>query len=202
MDFSGEFRKLGEIDTARIKELILSVPDEEWMRSDDAHSRGRTHKHVQPLPMLWDADWRHMDPTPHPHYEKFKDALAPVFEFIRNCYGNEGWLVRALFARLRPQGRIPLHIDRSFSLTHGHRVHIPIITNEKSLFLVDGSTRVLREGEVWEINNVRLHGAENNGDAWRVHFIADWAPPMTDLEKAEYCRERILRKQEMDIGKA
>jgi hypothetical protein len=194
MDFSDKFRKLGEIDTARIKELVLLVPDEDWIRSNDAHSRGPTHIDVQPLPMLWDIDLRHMDPTPHQHYEKFEAALAPVFEFIANYYGNEGWLVRALFARLKPQGIIPLHKDKGFSLTHGHRIHIPIITNEKSRLYVDGSTKALREGEVWEINNVRAHGAENNGDAWRVHFIADWAPPMTDQEKAEYCHERILMR--------
>ena len=38
---------------------------------------------------------------------------------------------------------------------------------------------MLREGEMWEINNATLHAVDNRSDAARIHLIIDWVPNST-----------------------
>ena len=59
---------------------------------------------------------------------------------------------------------------------HCHRIHIPIVTNEKSIFFVNGEEKNMRGGEIWEIDNEAVHMVENRSDADRIHLIVDWMP--------------------------
>ncbi len=49
------------------------------------------------------------------------------------------------------------HKDDDFSLTHSHRIHLSIITNDEVWFTVGSETIHMREGELYEINNRRMH---------------------------------------------
>ena len=51
-----------------------------------------------------------------------------------------GYFIRANLVRLAPGGTINEHRDGNFSLTHSHRVHVPIITNDRVLFNVGRET--------------------------------------------------------------
>ncbi|MGD2171856.1 MAG: aspartyl/asparaginyl beta-hydroxylase domain-containing protein [Gammaproteobacteria bacterium] len=167
-----------EVDLDFIKRKLAKIPERAW------HGSGReetyeVHRQTQSLLLIHDADFRHYNPTYHDLYTEFRRELKPVFDYIENYYGGDGFIVRALFARLAAGGRIDTHTDGLYSLLKCHRVHIPIITNDQVVFTIGGEEKVLREGEMWEINNATLHAVDNHGDEDRIHLIVDWVPNST-----------------------
>lgn len=47
--------------------------------------------------------------------------------------------------------------------------------------MVGGECKVMREGEMWEINNATLHAVDNQSIEERIHQIIDWVPNPTVL---------------------
>jgi len=137
------------------------------------------HKQTQALLLIHDDDFRHYQPTYHDLYNEFRKELKPIFDFIADHYNHDGYVVRALFARLKAGGRIDTHTDGLYSLLKCHRIHIPIITNDQVVFTIGGEEKVLGEGEMWEINNASLHAVDNRSDQDRIHLIVDWVPNST-----------------------
>lgn len=91
--------------------------------------------------------------------------------------------MRILLARLRAGGKIDEHVDSGYSLLNVHRIHIPVITNDDTVFSVGGAKTHMRAGEFWEIDNSQTHAVENNGADDRVHLIVDWMPNHAGLGK-------------------
>ena len=167
-----------EVDLSFIKRKLAKIPERAW------HGSGReqtyeVHKQTQALLLIHDEDFRHYNPTYHDLYSEFRKELKPIFDFISDHFGGDGYIVRALFARLKGHGRIDTHTDGLFSLLKCHRIHIPIVTNDQVVFTIGGESKVLGEGEMWEINNATLHAVDNNSDEDRIHLIIDWVPNAT-----------------------
>ena len=116
-------------------------------------------------------------------------AMQPLLAQIADFYENHpettatfgrpmrGYYIRLSLAKLVAGGKISIHQDKNFSLTHCHRVHLPLVTNEDVWFYVGKERRNMKEGEIWEINNRRMHYVANNGTEDRVHLILDWVFP-------------------------
>ena len=51
---------------------------------------------------------------------------------------------------------------------------MPLTTNPQVDFSVGGEARHIGEGEIWEINNTRIHAVKNRGMSMRIHLIVDW----------------------------
>jgi aspartyl/asparaginyl beta-hydroxylase (cupin superfamily) len=81
--------------------------------------------------------------------------------------------------KMPPGSAIPEHVDSGPALINCHRVHIPITTNDKVVFMVGGEKKYMQAGEFWEINNALEHSVENHGDKDRIHLIIDWMPNFT-----------------------
>ncbi len=173
------FLSLGEkIDVSQIRKILEDVPESTWLLSG-REKQFKVHRHTQALRLVYDADFRHYNPTHHPLILKFEEALQPLLSRIANFYGHNGFIIRLVFAKLKAGGKIYAHFDLQYSLMNCHRIHIPIISNEKSLFFVGGEQKIMKEGEIWEINNATVHEVDNRGDEDRVHLIVDWAPHAT-----------------------
>jgi len=56
-------------------------------------------------------------------------------------------------------------------------VHLPVVTNDSVLFTVGGETKTLPAGELFEINNRRMHSVRNDSAEDRVHLILDFVLP-------------------------
>jgi aspartyl/asparaginyl beta-hydroxylase (cupin superfamily) len=80
-------------------------------------------------------------------------------------------------ARLSPGGVIKPHRDKHPSFHYGHRIHIPISTNPRVRFMIDGRPYRMQVGQVYEINNQMQHSVMNKGEEGRVNFIFDYVPP-------------------------
>ena len=173
--FDGNFRLLARCDVGGLKTAVNGLSETDWDAVDYRQKSYEAHRHTQTIELIFDKDFRHEAPTERPMYEAIGGAalLAPFVEAIGDYYGA-GYVIRALLVRLRPGGVIPPHVDAGYSLMNSHRVHIPVTSNDEVAFLVGGETRVMEEGELWEINNARVHAVRNGSQRGRVHLIVDW----------------------------
>jgi len=176
--FTGNFRRLDQVDVSEFKAKVLALCDADWDAQAWRQKRFDTHSDTQTIELIFDKDFRHDDPTVH---EKFIELdcdtlLEPALQSISDYYTGDGYVVRAILVRLKPQGVIPTHIDTGYSLMNCRRIHIPIHSTERVEFIVGGEPQVMKEGELWEINNAREHSVVNKGDQGRVHLIVDWVP--------------------------
>ncbi|WP_405223295.1 aspartyl/asparaginyl beta-hydroxylase domain-containing protein [Lentisalinibacter sediminis] len=186
MNFAGNFRFIGSANIAPLRSLVARLTDEQWQNEVLRQQRYEVHRDTETVPLVHDYDFRHTNPTRHPMLQVFEPALRPILAMIAGFYesspkGREltaryglGYFIRANLVRLAPGGDISEHRDRNFSLTHSHRVHVPVVTSEAVAFTVGSETLNLPEGEIFEINNRRLHAVRNAGDAARVHLVLDY----------------------------
>lgn len=54
-----------------------------------------------------------------------------------------------------------------------HRVHVPLLTNPESRFIVGGVHHHMEIGQAYRVSTEVTHSVENNGKTPRVHFIFD-----------------------------
>ena len=78
--------------------------------------------------------------------------------------------------KLLAGGIIKPHIDSHPSFRYGHRIHIPITSNPRVRFMIDGRPYKLEVGQAYEINNQKRHSVMNKGKEDRITFIFDYVP--------------------------
>jgi hypothetical protein len=176
---AGNFLLLdSNVNVEPIKNKLEQITQAEW----DKSGREKTfeaHLQTKSLMLIYDDDFRHYKPTYHSIYSRFEAELKPLLDTIANHFQHNGFVVRVVFAKLQGHGRIPVHADIGYSLLKCHRIHVPIVSNDQSFFTVGGERKVMREGEMWEINNATLHEVDNQSDDDRIHLIIDWTPNST-----------------------
>lgn len=189
MNFKGDFLLLGRLDIGSLRDRVLAFTEDDWNLEDFRQKRFEAHKDTSTIPLIFDEDFRHTDPTIRPAYGDLREPIEPFLSLIRKHYNKSlrlkrlqdkygrAYPVRILLARLRPGGVIMPHMDRNFTLAHVHRIHIPIQTHADVGFRVNGHGKPMKEGEVWEINNRRIHEVVNQSPTHRIHMIVDWAIP-------------------------
>lgn len=189
MNFPGNFLLIAEIDISELRTLVLGLSEEQWQSLEIRQQRYEVHKHTQTIGLVYDPDFRHSHPTRLPALVLFEHTLKPTLWMVADHYeqteagqtlvkeNHLGYFIRASLVRLEAGCGIAAHRDMNFSLTHSHRVHLPIITNDKVLFSIGKETMNLPEGHLYEINNRRVHSLQNDGEEDRVHLILDFVLP-------------------------
>lgn len=71
-----------------------------------------------------------------------------------------------------PGHSIPPHADQQ-APGWVYRVHVPLVTNDKALFLVDDETWCMEAGMAYRIDTRVPHMIRNAGDTPRIHFMVD-----------------------------
>lgn len=186
MYFAGNYRRIGSIDVTGIRQAIEALGSDAW---NDTAYRQRTwavHAHTRSIPLIYDADLRHTNPTRRPMMDRFEAVLKPAMDCIRAYFAPvhaavgtpicDGYFSRIVLVNLAAGGEIASHTDAMPSLMRAHRVHLPIVTNDQVLFAVNLDIRHLPAGELWEINNRRSHAVRNLGEE-RIHAILDYVVP-------------------------
>ena len=92
-----------------------------------------------------------------------------VFESeIARSYG------RIMISRLKAGCSVGRHTDRGDYFDHYRgRYHLVIAANEGCGAEIDGETSIMREGEIWWVNNHVPHTFWNNGETDRINVIFD-----------------------------
>jgi hypothetical protein len=99
--------------------------------------------------------------------------MPATAELIRRL-GLEVWWAR--LALMAPGSYLWEHRDYTepgLAGTARHRIHVPLTTS-RAAFLVTGGRAVhMREGRIWRLNPVHVHGACNTAGLARLHLILD-----------------------------
>ena len=172
------------LDVAAIRNKIEQIPISRWLDSE-REQRFDPHRDTQALVLIHFFRDEHTKPDYRELYFDLQNELKPAVDCIADYYQNNGFLVRMLLAKLPAGSKIPSHTDFGYALLNCHRVHIPIITNEKVVFMVGGEAKNMQVGELWEINNELVHAVDNQGDEDRIHLIIDWMPNVAGQSEEE-----------------
>lgn len=167
------YRYFGNFDVTNILEKLNKLPDSEWDVWKFRQGIFEEHVHTRTIPLLYDESFSGKR-VEHKNYELFQEDIEELEKFLLNFY-NVGYIIRMLLVKMNRNSFIPIHRDTGRGLVACHRHHIPLITNDKVKFYVDGQIENMKVGEVWEINNARPHGVKNHSVEDRIHIIADWS---------------------------
>lgn len=168
-------------DVSELKAKVARFTEADWAQSD-RHTQFDIHKETQSIQLLGD-DMSHTPPQKTRYFDLLAADVAPIIERLKGHFGHKGVFIRVLIARLNAQSQIKPHVDKGYSLINCNRVHVPLFTNDQVQFSVGGESRILNEGEVWEINNADVHAVTNASNSHRVHLIIDWTPRDTLLKE-------------------
>lgn len=165
---------------------ILRDFDSEWSEYTFRQNNYFVHRHTSTIPITeFDAiNWElntykqnsilDFDYKPILGNKKLLDFVTPIFDYLQKIHN--GKIAKSMFVKLRAGKNIDEHSDAGLYLNMAKRHHIPIITNDEVWFYIDGHKKNLRQGEIWQIDNSKLHKVENQSNQDRVHLIVDVVP--------------------------
>jgi hypothetical protein len=185
MDIGVPIKDWGEVDTTRLREAILNQDHSAWEEDDRRQDDYDVHRQTKSIVMLFASlSWPRVTITREKGWDRIADIANPIMaEIIERFYTPGGTIIRAVAAKLAAGGNITPHIDSLESFAHGHRIHIPITTNNLVRFMIDGRPYRFGIGNVYEINNLVTHSVMNAGKEDRISFIFDYVP--ADIAKKQ-----------------
>lgn len=177
------FNYLGKIDVSSIKDKLFTVEESIWREDITRQTVFSVHKYTETINLIWDIDSLKTNKIGNfsSHFYNFNiDELFKILKPIYYKQYGEGEFLRALLVKLKKNYGVSPHKDSQYSLSISKRTHIPIITNLDSIFSVNGESKHLKEGEIWEINNQKIHSVQkSNYD--RIHLILDYYTQSTSM---------------------
>lgn len=111
------------------------------------------------------------DVVPYRAWQALPSLRPIVFALMRQVEAVR--LGRVIITRLPPGKTIDAHIDQGAPATYYTRYQLAIQCNPGNLFIIDDEEMSFRSGEVWQIDNKKLHGVVNNSDDDRIVCIID-----------------------------
>lgn len=181
MDIDTPLRELGPIDTDALRKAILAQDDVAWNEDKYRQEEYEVHHSTESIVLVFvDLDrWPEIIVSQEPGWPRLAEVALPVMnDIISRFYPPGGTVIRAMAAKLLAGGIITPHVDKHPSFHHGHRIHIPITTNPRVRFMIDGQPYQFKLGEAYEINNQKNHSVMNKGSDDRITFIFDYIPPV------------------------
>ena len=166
MDFEGRIRDLGEVDSTALVSAILGLDESAWLENSYRQQAYRQHSDTESVVLVFtntDA-WPELLVEKKQGWDRLIDVAGPLMhEIIREHYRPGGTIVRAMAAKLKAGGKIRPHVDAHPSFSIAHRIHVPITTNPRVRFMIEGRPHRLEPGQAYEINNKKLHSVANRG---------------------------------------
>ena len=170
-------RRLGPVDIAALKAAVLAIPEAVW----DAENAGKPNRfealdrtrHIVFRFVDSVRDWR--GSHDRPAWAEWRALIEPVLQraVAPYAYAN-GAFPRVMLARMAAGGEIKPHRDANAAAKWPHKIHVPLLTNDRVTFYVDGVGYHLPEGEAAEVNNMGVHAVKNDGDSDRIHLIFEY----------------------------
>ena len=180
MDIGTPLRDLGVADAGALREAILALQGSAWLESEYRQRTYEHHDQTRSIVLVFTdgANWPNCQVHQGPGWARLADAALPVMrEIIKEHYPTGGEVIRAMAAKLPAGARIKPHCDVHESFHCGHRIHVPITTNSRVWWTIDGRPYQLQVGRAYELNNQKQHSVVNKGAEDRITFIFDYVPP-------------------------
>lgn len=141
MDIGDPVRDLGPVDTGRLAEAILAQDEAAWREEQIREESYEVHKQTRSIVLVFTdgGGWPEIEVHKEPGWDRLAEVAVPVMhDIIERCYPPGGAIIRAMAAKLIAGGKIRPHRDSHPSFHHGHRIHVPITTNPRVRFIIDG----------------------------------------------------------------
>lgn len=180
MDIGVPLRELGAYDTGALRAAIAAQGEQAWLDNTFRQREYDVHTMTQSIVMIFTdgAGWPQIEVRRQAGWDLLAATAMPLMHrIIADHYPPGGTIIRAMAARLSAGGVIKTHRDTHPSFHYGHRIHLPLITNPRVRFIIDGRPYQLEVGKVYEINNQLPHSVMNKGAQDRINFIFDYIPP-------------------------
>jgi hypothetical protein len=181
LDIDTPIRELGPIDSEALVEAILAQDEAAWHEEKHRQQAYEVHRETESIVLVFAEldDWpEQLTVKKEPGWDRLAAVAVPVMhDIIGRFYPPGGSIIRAMAAKLLPGGKIKTHNDSHPSFHVGHRIHVPITTNPRVRFIIDGRPYKFEVGQAYEINNQKQHGVMNKGTEDRITFIFDYVPP-------------------------
>lgn len=170
-------RRLGPVDIAALRDAVLGIDEARWdAENADKPNRFEALDRTRHIVFRFVSnfqDWR--DSYDRPLWAEWKGLLEPVLAQAVRDYGYEdAAFPRVMLARMGPGGVIKPHRDANPAAKWPHKIHVPLVTNDRVRFFVDGVGYHFPEGEAVEVGNMAVHAVENAGDTDRIHLIFEY----------------------------
>lgn len=180
MDIDTRLRELGEVDSSALAEAVLALDEGAWREELYRQEAFEVHRQTESVVLVFVNldNWPELEVLKEPGWDRLADVAVPVMhDIIERHYPKGGTIVRAMAAKLLAGGKITPHTDTHPSFHMGHRIHVPITTNKRVRFMIDGRPHRFEFGKAYEINNQMTHSVSNKGQDDRITFIFDYMPP-------------------------
>ena len=180
MDIGDRLLDLGPVDSTALRETILAQPPSAWHEQEYRQQEYDVHRQTEAIVMVFVnlECWPEIEICKEPGWDRLAEVAIPVMHgIIAQHYPPGGTIIRAMAAKLLAGGKISPHVDTHPSFHRGHRIHVPVTTNPRVRFMIDGRPHQLQVGRAYEINNQMNHSVMNKGDQDRITFIFDYVPP-------------------------
>lgn len=180
MDFEGTLKTLGKADISSFYNAVITCETSTWEENLLRQQQFDVHYQTQSLLLLFCEcdDWPRIKVSKQHAWEKFSEHAQPLMtQIIEQYYQPGGTVIRAVLAKLDPGAIIKPHIDTHPSFAVAHRIHVPIATNDKVRFMINGKPHHLQTERIYEVNNLKNHSVMNKGKTSRITFIFDYVPP-------------------------
>jgi len=180
MNIDSPLRELGPIDSTALTEAILEQEEAAWHEDEYRQQSYDVHLETQSIVLVFTdgKSWPNPDVVKEPGWNRLADIAVPLMhEIIDKHYPKGGTIIRAMAAKLLAGGKIKPHQDSHPSFHCGHRIHVPITTNPRVRFMIDGRPYQFEVGQAYELNNQKQHSVMNKGTEDRITFIFDYVPP-------------------------
>ena len=180
MDIDTPLRELGEVDYAALRDAILAQDEAAWLEDSYRQEAFEVHHDTESIVLVFVniERWPNIVVSQEPGWDRLADVALPVMnDIISRLYPPGGTVIRAMAAKLLAGNKIIPHVDKHQSFHKGHRIHVPITTNPRVRFMIDGQPYQFKVGEAYEINNQKKHSVMNKGNEDRITFIFDYVPP-------------------------
>lgn len=145
--FPRPVERINKVDVRPVIGWILDIPLTEW------HQQNPPDKPLKPS-MLTDLSWNN-----------FGRETEYLLANYRNTY-------QRMLSVVMPGDKILPHVDEQ-DKDWMYRVHIPLLSNNNSKFVVDGKEYKLEPGWAYAVNTTVPHAVYNNGKTPRIHFMFD-----------------------------
>lgn len=122
-----------------LKNAVLAAAPERWLDEQLRQKSFDVHAKTHSIIMLFAEGWPDLQVSKHAGWSQFSQYALPVMqEIIRKHYSPHGSIIRAVFAKLLAGMSIDEHYDDHPSFAIGHRIHVPLVTNDDVIFSIAG----------------------------------------------------------------
>jgi hypothetical protein len=151
--FAGTCEELAPVDASGMAAWIVAIPLLEWPQQQ------QPHEELKPA-MVTDPAWH-----------EFGAVAAPIVDHLMALFpGCEAH--QRMLSVVMPGHSIPPHRDQQ-PANWLCRVHVPLLTNDRSEFWVGDQVHHMAPGMAYRVNTLVVHSVINQGDSPRIHFMFD-----------------------------